>query len=212
MHKGYFINKSFYKLNNKMIYSVLTYFQNNTFIICVILAVVTLVGLSMYGMFDKSGGSYNIKDNYYEYYIPANTNTNKQLTATTHNTVVAESKDSKGETECRRVLVNIFNRPFNKSRPDFLKNPVTGNAYNLELDCFEADMRLGLEYNGRQHYEYTSFFHKNKEQFYNQKYRDDMKQRMCKDNGITLITVPYTVPVPRIEDFIRNELRTRKLI
>ena len=42
--------------------------------------------------------------------------------------------ESKGEIECRRYLETIFQVPFPKARPDFLKNPVTGN--NLELDCF----------------------------------------------------------------------------
>lgn len=114
--------------------------------------------------------------------------------------------DSSGEIECRRVLTKIFNKPFNKERPDFLNNPVTGGDYNLELDCFDVKLKLAVEYNGRQHYEFIEFFHKNKDRFLNMKYRDDMKRRMCKDEGITLIEVPYTVEVKDIEEFIRKEL------
>ena len=40
--------------------------------------------------------------------------------------------ESKGELECRRVLQNLFKRQFNKDRPDFLRNPVTGGNFNLE--------------------------------------------------------------------------------
>ena len=115
-------------------------------------------------------------------------------------------RDSKGETECRRCLQKFFKRPFHKDRPDFLRNPVTGGNFNLELDCFDPELRLAVEYNGAQHYKYIPYFHKNNESFLNQKYRDDMKRRMCRDNGIKLIEVPYTVKVEDIETFLEKEL------
>lgn len=115
-------------------------------------------------------------------------------------------KESKGEAECRRVLEKMFNKPFPKIRPDFLRNDVTGGMHNLEIDCYNPELKIGVEYNGIQHYEYKPFFHKNKEAFLNQKYRDDMKRRMCRDNGITLIEVPHTVKVEDIEKFLRSRL------
>lgn len=114
-------------------------------------------------------------------------------------------KDSKGERECKRVMESIFRRPFIKVRPNFLHNPVTGNA-NLELDCYNPDLRLAVEYNGKQHYEYTPYFHKNKEHFLNQKYRDELKRRMCRDNKITLIEVPYTIKQTEIANYLQNKL------
>ena len=69
-----------------------------------------------------------------------------------------KQRDSKGEIECRRVLEHLFRRPFNKSRPDFLRNPVTGGNFNLELDCYNRDLRLAVEYNGAQHYKYIPYF------------------------------------------------------
>jgi hypothetical protein len=117
--------------------------------------------------------------------------------------------DSKGEIECRRVLEKIFNKPFNKARPNFLNNPVTGGNFNLELDCYNEDLQIAVEYNGLQHYKYVPYFHKNNEAFLNQKYRDDMKRRICKDENIILIEVPYTVKVENIERFIKDELRIK---
>lgn len=116
-------------------------------------------------------------------------------------------KESKGEIECRKVLESVFKMPFDKSRPDFLRNPVTGNNFNLELDCYNADLKLAVEYNGVQHYKYIPYFHKNKEGFLNQKYRDDMKRRICKENGIVLIEVPYTVNEENIRSYLLRELR-----
>lgn len=120
-------------------------------------------------------------------------------------------KESKGEAECRRVLQKIFGRPFLSQRPDFLRNPVTGGEFNLELDCYNPELKLAVEYNGIQHYKYVPYFHKNHEHFMNQKYRDDMKRRMCKDNGVILIEVPYTVKIPDIEQYIINACKKYNL-
>lgn len=115
-------------------------------------------------------------------------------------------KESKGEKECRSVLQSIFKRNFNKARPDFLKNPVTGGNFNLEIDCFDPYLKIGVEYNGIQHYKFVPYFHKNKEAFLNQKYRDDMKRRICHQHGILLIEVPYTVKIEDIRGYIEMEL------
>ena len=114
---------------------------------------------------------------------------------------------SKGEAECKRVLESIFERPFNKIRPYFLNNKVTGGDFNLEIDCYNQELNLGVEYNGKMHYEYITFFHKNYEAFLNQKYRDELKKRMCKDEGLILIEVPYTVKQENIESFLIKELK-----
>ena len=117
---------------------------------------------------------------------------------------------SRGELECKRVLESIFKKPFNKTRPDFLRNPVTSTAYdsnNLELDCYNPELRLAVEYNGIQHYKYIPYFHKTRDAFQNQKYRDHIKRELCQKAGITLIEVPHTVKVEEIEDFIRDKLR-----
>lgn len=116
-----------------------------------------------------------------------------------------EKSESKGELECRRFLETIFQAPFPKARPDFLKNPVTGN--NLEIDCFNPTLKLGVEYNGQQHYSFTSFFHKNVEASTNQKYRDELKRRMCRENGIHLIEVPYTIKLNDIGPYLQLRLK-----
>ena len=117
----------------------------------------------------------------------------------------SSGKESKGEIECRNILEQIFKKRFDKIRPNFLKNPVTKN-FNLELDCYNDDLKLALEYNGAQHYRYTPYFHKNKESFLNQQYRDELKRRMCEDNGITLIEVPYTAKNEQLKPYIKKKL------
>jgi len=116
-------------------------------------------------------------------------------------------QESKGEIECRNVLETYFKKPFPKERPDILRNPVTGGDNNLELDCYNKELKLAVEYNGIQHYKYIPYFHKTRDAFQNQKYRDYMKKQLCEKNGITLIDVPYTVKIPDIKQYIIKELK-----
>jgi hypothetical protein len=102
------------------------------------------------------------------------------------NYIPQQKPDSSGETECRRFLESFFRKPFGKTRPDILKNPVSGGN-NLELDCFNQELKLAVEYNGIQHYKYVPHFHKNREAFINQKYRDYMKNELCIKNNISFI-------------------------
>lgn len=136
-------------------------------------------------------------------YIP----TNKDKLPSFLSVGQSPKKESRGEAECRRVLQKYLQKPFPNRRPDFLRNPVTGGNYNLELDCYDENLRLAVEYNGAQHYKYIPYFHKNKEAFLNQKYRDELKRHLCKENKITLIEVPNTVNLNNIESYLLGKLR-----
>jgi hypothetical protein len=113
--------------------------------------------------------------------------------------------ESKGEIECRRAVEKITGKQFPKSRPDFMLNHISGQ--NLELDCYNDELKTAIEYNGEQHYKYIPYFHASKDAFYNLKYRDDIKKRLCEQNNITLITVPYTVKNDNIENYISQRLK-----
>lgn len=83
----------------------------------------------------------------------------------------------------RQVLVN--------RRPNFMRNPETGR--NLELDVYDPITKVAIEYNGVQHYEPTAHFNMDRDSVNKQAERDVIKAKLCKDNGIKLIVVPYTV-------------------
>ncbi len=112
--------------------------------------------------------------------------------------------ESKGEIECRRAIEKLTGHKFPKTRPSFLMNVVSG--HNLELDCYNDELQMAVEYNGEQHYKFIPYFHSSKDAFQNLKYRDEMKQRLCKENGINLITVPYTVKIQNIESYLKQKL------
>lgn len=117
-------------------------------------------------------------------------------------------KESKGEKECRRVMESLFRRPFPKERPLFLLNNVTGKP--LEIDCCNLDLKIGVEYNGQQHYRYVKGMHKSFDDFRTQQYRDEIKKMLCEKNGFLLIIVPYTVELEQIESFLKNELNNHR--
>ncbi|QIH04927.1 Uyr/REP helicase [Dasineura jujubifolia toursvirus 2a] len=129
----------------------------------------------------------------------------KRLPFTNNKPYRENNNESVGERICRDHIEKRFGKRFNKSRPDFLKNPITNT--NLEIDCFSEELKLGIEYNGKQHYEFVPRFHKNKNDLYNQKYRDDIKRRLCYENGVDLIEVPYTVSPESIPLYIDSELQ-----
>lgn len=113
-------------------------------------------------------------------------------------------KLSKGEKETKESLKRIFGKRFYTTRPDFLKNPKTKR--NLELDCYNHDLAFAVEYNGRQHYEYPNGFHRDEKTFRKQIERDEFKRGRCDDNGIFLLSIPWTVSLCDIESYIRDSL------
>lgn len=114
-------------------------------------------------------------------------------------------KESKGEKRCRKYLENYFSLPFKKQRPKFLSNPIT-NGSLLELDCFNEELELAVEYQGEQHYKYIPHFHKSHDSFLNQKYRDQLKRDLCRKNNIHLIEVPYYID--NIEAFLKTQIKS----
>lgn len=176
-----------------MISNMINVWKNKGFEIILCLCILFLLVFGLYNFITKNKGTFS-KSKYYStlhvknYKYPKSQNTNKI--------------ESKGEAECRRVLESIFKKPFTSQRPDFLRNPVTGGNFNLELDCYNEELRLAVEYNGAQHYKYIPYFHRNNDHFMTQKYRDDMKRRICKENKVNFIEVPYTIKIENIKQYI----------
>ena len=110
---------------------------------------------------------------------------------------------SKGEKECKRSVEKLLGVQFKKVRPNFLKYK-TGR--NLELDMYNEELKIAVEYNGKQHYEYTPIFHKSEQDFINLIERDEFKKDICDKENITLIIVPYTIKEKDIEKYIESKL------
>jgi len=122
----------------------------------------------------------------------------------TSNYIKSKQYSSRGEELCCRIMEEIYGVPFKKTRPDFLKNPETGR--NLELDCYNEQLGIAIEFSGEQHYRWPNRFHKTLDQFIQQIRRDEFKREMCDENSVYLITVPYNVPENLMKDYIIHYL------
>lgn len=117
-----------------------------------------------------------------------------------------ERKRWKLEDKCRTILERLYNKQFVTVRPDFLKNPVTGR--NLEIDCYNEELKLGLEYDGIQHSTYTPIFHRRgANDFIYGTLKDEFKTKRCKELGITLIRIPHYILEEDLETYIIKRLR-----
>lgn len=108
------------------------------------------------------------------------------------------------ETKCKEILESICGVQFQKIRPSFLRNPETNK--NLELDGYNAQLQLGFEYNGSQHYFYNPHFHADQKAFETQLKHDKMKLELCKKHNIYLLVIPYHLRMNELEPFIRDNL------
>jgi lysozyme family protein len=106
----------------------------------------------------------------------------------------------RSELNCKNIFEKILTpHKFIKSRPSFL--------LGLELDGYCKELNMGFEYNGMQHYEFNSHFHKSEKDFNEQKERDQRKEELCKRNGIYLCVIPYKYNYrnpEQMEFFIKN--------
>ena len=103
----------------------------------------------------------------------------------------------KTEKLCISIIEHLTDHKFIKCRPSFLDG--------LELDGFNADLQLAIEYNGEQHYKIVDYFHRNGiYDLLTQVEHDKLKKRKCQENGIYLMIVPHYVKDK--EKFIKEQL------
>lgn len=110
---------------------------------------------------------------------------------------------SRGERLCCQTMERIYGVPFVTVRPSWLLNDT---GYPLELDCYNEDLQLAVEYNGEQHYKWPNFTNQSYEEFIAQLSRDQLKLKLCDRNGVYLITVPYNIPYENIPAYITSHL------
>uniref|UniRef100_A0A6C0JB56 Uncharacterized protein n=1 Tax=viral metagenome TaxID=1070528 RepID=A0A6C0JB56_9ZZZZ len=119
----------------------------------------------------------------------------------------------KHEDQCRQIIEKMFQLPFPKCRPNFLKNPSTKR--NLELDCYNPDIitsmgkGLAWEYDGEQHYVFVPKWHIDQEGLERQEFRDRLKEDLCLKNGTMLIRIPFYIK--NKEEFIREKIFEKNL-
>lgn len=123
-----------------------------------------------------------------------------------------KKKIVRGKTEqiCREILEDIYGKPFPKCRPPFLKSGETGRC--LEIDCYNEELKIGLEYNGIQHYSWPNYTGQTRKEFEEQLRRDKYKVDQCDLYGCYLVSVPYNVPSSKLREYIEYYLPENVLL
>jgi hypothetical protein len=112
---------------------------------------------------------------------------------------------SRGKSEqfCRFCFEQLSQTDFPPHHGfDWLRSP---KGHKMELDGYSEALRLAFEYQGKQHYTRIPHFQPAEAQFEERQKADRLKAELCRDHGISLIAVPYDMPIHEIESFIRQE-------
>ena len=87
------------------------------------------------------------------------------------------------EEKCRHIIEQITGLQFPSNRV------VLGGGF--EIDLYNADLKIGIEHNGIQHYKFVKGWHKTLEGLQKSQERDGIKRDRCKELGIALHIVSY---------------------
>lgn len=77
---------------------------------------------------------------------------------------------------------------------DNLSDDIKNGHNRLEIDCYNENLRIGLEVDGRNHFKYDPFMHNNDiKNFERQQKLDNIKNRLCLNSNIKLLRIQYYV-------------------
>lgn len=113
-----------------------------------------------------------------------------------------ECSVGKSERLCRAYLERFFGERFPISRPNWLRN-ARGNQ--MELDGYCAALGIAFEYHGRQHFEHHAFYHTRRSSLRQRITDDDLKAKLCRQHGVKLLVIPYTVDESTLLDHVRKQ-------
>lgn len=108
------------------------------------------------------------------------------------------------EAYCKFTLENLTGKKFATHRPDWLK--IKKSKKGMEIDLYNEELNLAIEYNGKQHYEFVPHFHRNKEKFTSLVERDKLKKERIEEQNINYIVIPYTEK-DNLHNFILQKLK-----
>lgn len=99
------------------------------------------------------------------------------------------SHKNTGEELCRMIISNLLGEYFPKTRN--IKGLVSKKGVALEIDGFSDQLKIGFEYQGQQHYEFSKFFHQKRKDFDKTQQRDEFKNTFFRNKGWRLLQIKY---------------------
>ena len=111
---------------------------------------------------------------------------------------------SKGESLLHLLLSQLNIKYEVQKTFDDCRNPFT--EAKLKFDFYLPDYNCCIEYDGIQHFEYSNTGWDTKEDFQQRVFRDELKNKYCRQNNISLIRIPYWDFDILNEEYILNKL------
>ncbi len=108
---------------------------------------------------------------------------------------------SQAEAHAIEIVEKILGKKFPTILPDWL----VWKGRRIELDGYNKDLKLGIEFNGPLHTKFSP----NKEsydEYYERLLKDIEKKRLCKQHGINLIVIDYSIPSHLMYNYISSRL------
>lgn len=88
----------------------------------------------------------------------------------------------------KNIIEVCLEKPFIKTRSEkWNTNPYTKRP--LELDCYNAELKIAVEYDGQQHYRHNHWHQDSWKNFVNVNKRDLIKSNNCYKQGIILYRI-----------------------
>lgn len=101
-----------------------------------------------------------------------------------------------GERVCRLAFEKIFQKHFNKVRPNWLRNNL---GFVMELDGYNEELKLAFEHQGTQHYSNKTNHRFVKE---NLAQNDKEKFELCKSRGVSIVYIPEVFTDTKLNDLV----------
>jgi len=107
----------------------------------------------------------------------------------------------------RFVIEKLFNYSFKTIYPKWLRNK---KGYRLQIDGYNKELKLGFEYQGRQHFIYVEFFHRTKENFEYIKSNDCIKKKILKNRNIFMLYPTYLLKKENYKSYVLSKIKNTK--
>ena len=108
----------------------------------------------------------------------------------------------------RQICEQLFHPlKFPSVHPQLLLNHKTGKI--MEIDLYNHNLNLAIEYQGQQHYKFIPHFHKNYKEWLTMKDRDILKATILRKRKIRLLYVPSIKKLPDelLEEFLITNIK-----
>lgn len=109
------------------------------------------------------------------------------------------------EEICRKIFEIMFQMPFPKTKPKWL---ISDKDRILELDGFNGN-NIAFEHDGEYHY---FDVHSTGEDLERRKFLDNLKDKLCYENDVMLIRIPYNVDKYDIQNHIISKCNELNII